>query len=295
MKGGGAVFKFSKGRAGASSANVRYITREKAASERVWTRNIPEHAQEGETHKEQINNLREYARQREEDEISAARSGSGESRTHYRAIYSFDREISDEQAQRMIDAHLDKNLPNARCVAAIHRDTDHTHAHVWIDARDTDERKIQLNNKTYKTLDDEWAKTYAKEFDERSIYDEHIQKKYETQNWKREAYEARQRGEDLPEKPARTADQRDQIEERRAMYARQYGATEYDENGITRNQRRASSGEQEINRSIETSKRAEHAVSSTTREVENEAARLRQAAREMAERSQREIDREAER
>jgi hypothetical protein len=291
---GGAVFKFSKGRAGASSANVRYITRQKAADERVWTRNVPEHTQEGDTHKEQINNLREYARQREEDEIGAARSGSGETRTHYRAIYSFDREVSDEQAQRMVDEHLDKNFPNARCIAAIHRDTDHTHTHVWIDARDTDERKIQLDNKTYKTLDDDWAKTYAREFDERSIYDEHVNKKYQTQDWKREAYEARRRGEDAPAKPARAADERDQIEERRAMHARQYGA-DYDERGITRNQRRASSGEREIDRSIETSKRAERAVRSTTREVENEATRLRQTAREMAERRQREIDREAER
>jgi hypothetical protein len=294
VKKGGAFFKFSKGSARASSANIRYITREKAAEDRIWTRNLPDHVTEAETRKEQIDNLKEYARQREEDELEKSRTGSGQTRTHYRAIYSFDREVTDEQAQKMIDEHLDKNFPDARCIAAIHRDTEHAHAHVWIEARDTNEKKINISNNQYKTLDDDFARTYAKEFQDRSLYDNHINKKYQTQEWKREAYEARQRGEAAPEKPTRAADERDQIEERRAMHARQYGA-DYDERGITRNQRHASSGEQEINRSLETSKRAERAVSSTTREVENEAARLRETARQVVERNQREIDHDAER
>jgi hypothetical protein len=280
MSKGGAFFKFSNGSAGTSSANIRYITREKAAQGRIWTRNLPDHVTEAETRKEQIYNLKEYARQREEDELNKSRTGSGHTRTHYRAIYSFDREVTDEQAQKMIDEHLDKNFPDARCVAAIHRDTDHTHAHVWIEARDTDDKKINISNKQYKTLDDDFARICAKEFQDQSLYDDHINKKNQTQEWKREAYEARQRGEVTPDKPARAADERNQIEERRAMHARQYGA-DYDETGIARNQRHASSREQEIDRSIKTSERAERATNNTNREIENEAARLCEAAKEM--------------
>ncbi len=255
----GAVFKFSHGRAGASDANVRYITREKAAGDRVWFENVPEHAHQGELRKEQIDNLREYARQREEDELNKNRRGAGKTRTHYRAIYSFDREVSDERAQYMIDEHLSKNFPDARYVAAIHRDTEHTHAHVWIDARTTDERKIQLPNKAYKSLDDDWARTYAREFGERQIYDEHLAKKEQTQEWKRQAYNARQRGEDAPAKPERAADRRNQVSERRAMEAKQYG-DQINQEPTARDQRQAQHGES-------TATRAEQAIDRTKREI----------------------------
>jgi hypothetical protein len=286
MSKGGAFFKFSNGNAGTSSANVRYITREKAAQGRIWTRNLPDHATEGETRKEQIDNLKEYARQREEDELEKSRTGSGQTRTHYRAIYSFDREVTDEQAQKMIDEHLNKNFPDARCVAAIHRDTDHTHSHIWLEARDANEKKINISNKQYKTLDDDFARTCAKELQDRSLYDNHINKKNQTQAWKREAYEARERGEATPQKPTRAADGRNQITERRTMHARQYGATEYDEKGTRRNQRRSTNGKQEIDRSVKTSEQAAQATNNTNREIENEASRLREAAKEMVGRIQ---------
>ncbi len=284
MSKGGAFFKFSSGSAGASSANIRYITREKAAQGRIWTRNLPDHATEGETRKEQIDNLKEYARQREEDELEKSRTGSGQTRTHYRAIYSFDREVSDEQVKRMIDEHLNKNFPDARYIAANHHDTEHTHAHIWLEARDTNEKKINISNKQYKTLDDDFARICAEELQDRSLYDDHINKKNQTQDWKREAYEARQRGEATPQKPTRAADKRNQITERRAMHARQYGAIEYDEKGTRRNQRRSTNGKQELDRSTKTSQRAERATNNTNREIENEAARLCEAAKEMVER-----------
>jgi hypothetical protein len=268
MKTGAAVFKFSKGRIGTSSANVGYITREKAAENRIWTRNLPNYATEGETRKERIDNLKEYARQQEENELEKSRTGSGSTRTHYRAIYSFEtfREVTDEQAQRIIDEHLDKNFPDARVVAAIHRDTDNTHVHVNIFARRTDDKKINISNNQYKTLDDDFARICAKEFDERNLYDDHINKKLQTQQWKRDYAEAKGRGEDMPEKPTRAADLRNQIQERRMMEAEQYGGS-YDESKARGNQRSTTEGEPTTTTGERQISRAEREINALNRTI----------------------------
>jgi hypothetical protein len=275
MKTGAAVFKFSKGRIGTSGANVGYITREKAAGNRVWPHNIPLYATEGETRKERIDNLREYARQQEENELEKLRTGSGETRTHYRAIYSFDREITDEQGRRMVEEHLEKNFSDVPRITVLHRDSAHTHLHVWIEARGSNEKKINLSNKQYKTLDDDFALICAKEFDERNLYDDHINKKIQTQQWKRDYAEAKQRGENTPEKPIRAADERDQIQERRAMEAQQFGATYYDETRIRTNQRpaistepTATTGESAINRAEREIDALNRSIAETNRAIE---------------------------
>jgi hypothetical protein len=268
---GGALFKFSVGRVGTSGANIKYITREKAAGDRISTRNLPEYAQEGESRKEQVNNLYEYARQREEDELS---QGKSKNRTHYRAIYSFDREVTDEQAQRIIDEHLDRTFPNTRTISTIHRDTDNVHAHTWIDARATDGKKINLDNKTYKSLDERWAEIYSREFGERELYDEHLLKKQKMQDWKREAYNAHRQGKDAPAKPPREADYRNQITERRAMEAKQYGGN-YDESTARGNQRPAierertgTAGESAINRAEREIDALNKTIAETNRAIE---------------------------
>ncbi len=275
MKTGAAVFKFSKGRIGTSSANVGYITREKAAGNRFWPHNIPLYATEGETRKERIDNLKEYARQQEENELGKLRTGSGETRTHYRAIYSFDREITDEQGRRMVEEHLEKNFSDVPTITVLHRDSAHTHLHVWIEARDSNEKKINLSNKQYKTLDDDFALICAKEFNERNLYDDHINKKLQTQQWKRDYAEAKRRGEDAPEKPIRAADERDQIQERRAMEAQQFGATYYDETRVRTNQRpaisaeqEATTGEQQINRAEREIDALNSSIAETNRAIE---------------------------
>jgi hypothetical protein len=141
---GGAFVTIKVGRAGTAGDHARYITRERATKgkqERVWTRNIPEYAahpdhdERGMSYKERTADLREYARQLEEDELERPQRGGGEKRIHYRAIYSFDRDVTDEKAREMVDAHLAENFPKARTIAAIHRDTDNAHVHVNIAAR----------------------------------------------------------------------------------------------------------------------------------------------------------------
>lgn len=68
---GGAFVTVSVGRSGTAAANVRYMTRARATEgeqERLWTQNIPEHAdhpdhaERGMSYKERTADLREHAR-----------------------------------------------------------------------------------------------------------------------------------------------------------------------------------------------------------------------------------------
>ncbi|MGB8507839.1 MAG: relaxase/mobilization nuclease domain-containing protein, partial [Pyrinomonadaceae bacterium] len=249
---GGAFVTIKVGRSGTAGDHTRYITRERATEgkqERVWTQNIPEyadhpdHAEQGMSYKERTGDLREYARQLEEDELERPQRGAGEKRTHYRAIYSFDREVTDEKAREMVDAHLAENFPKARAIAAIHRDTDNAHVHVNIAARGTDDKKLHFNKQTHRQLDERWARIYGQEFG-REIEKEHLEKKQQWRDWMREARAAKERGEVPPPRPKRISRERNQVQERREMHAKQYGLNHANQTGIRDDQRRATNGEQ---------------------------------------------------
>lgn len=296
---GGAFVTIKVGRSGAASAHVGYVTRERATEgkqERVWTRNVPEyadhpdHAERGMTYRERTADLREYARQLEEDELEKPHHRSrGEKRTHYRAIYSFDREVTDEKAREMVDAHLEENFPKARAIAAIHRDTDNAHVHVQIAARQIDDRKVHLNHRMHRRLDERWARIYGKEFG-REIEKEHLAKKTQWREWMREAREARERGEEPPPRPKRVARERNQVKERRAMHAKQYGLHYADQAGIRDNQRRASSGERPATTRGE---RADRAARGTDRSLAERHGATRSVSQpSTAERDQQQSDRQ---
>ena len=249
---GGAFVTIKVGRSGTAGDHARYITRERATEgkqERVWTQNVPEyaahpdHAEQGMSYKERTGDLREYARQLEEDELERPQRGAGEKRTHYRAIYSFDRDVTDEKAREMVDAHLAENFPKARAIAAIHRDTDNAHVHVNIAARGTDDKKLHFNQQTHRRLDERWARIYGQEFG-REIEKEHLEKKQQWRDWMREARAAKQRGEAPPPRPKRAARERNQVQERREMHAKQCGLNHANQTGIRDDQRRAINREQ---------------------------------------------------
>ena len=69
----------------------------------------------------------------------------------------------------------------------LHRDTAHLHAHIWLDARQTDGRKVHLGWRGYRTLDEVWNRLYAQALgqDERT----HLQKKEETRAYRRHCRE----------------------------------------------------------------------------------------------------------
>jgi hypothetical protein len=262
-KGGGTYCKFRRGATGKSSAHMLYIGRESAVQEGrdgVLLRNMPEEVERAESYQELRTNLASYAWAREESEIARHKS-RGEVRTHFRTTLSFERDVEIEQAKEMTNEWLEKCFPDTRAAAFFHNDTDHLHGHIWLDARQIDDRKIDLAPRDYRQLDEEWNRIYCREMgkDER----EHLDKKQETQDYKR----ARAQGEEREEPQRAETKTREMYAERERRNA---GAKQHDEDRTRRDQPTiterdshgadrelaASAGEREINNLAETSERA---------------------------------------
>ncbi len=173
------VAKLTVGRSGAGGANAEYITRENAA-EKISFFNL--NLLEADDLSEARTNAIAYAHTREDSELAKNKNG----RTHYRLLLSWDRKESSEKVSEEAEKFLDKNLPEARAIIAVHQDTDHSHVHIWIDARQRDEKKVHLSKKEFQTFDERWAEqfdvaygtTYATEYKD---------KKAETRKWKKKA------------------------------------------------------------------------------------------------------------
>jgi len=181
---GGTYCQFRVGGTGRSSNHMMYISRESAVIDKekdVVMRNLPEDVKDARDYKELRTNLASYAWAREESE-QARFKGAGEVRTHYRCTVSFEKNVDTEKAKEMVNQWLEKEFPQAKAVAFIHRDTDHQHAHIWIDARKTDGKKIDLSKQQYKRLDETWNRIYSKEMGR--DHKEHLQKKEQTREHK---------------------------------------------------------------------------------------------------------------
>jgi hypothetical protein len=159
--------------------------------------------------KEKIQNVKDYFASLEDYE---RRKGG---RTHYRIILSFDVPASNEQIRDLTNKFLGQAFPKAIAFAAIHRDTDHPHVHLYLNSRQCDGRRIQLKNNEFKTIDEKWAKIYADFAGDKSVYVEYLRKKEETRQWKISAAEAYRKGEPIPAKPERDNDRRERLAEQR--------------------------------------------------------------------------------
>lgn len=131
----------------------------------------PEQAGRGLTLKEKIENARTYFASHEEFE--KAKGG----RTHYRVVLSFDVPATNKQIKTLTNDFLGQTFPKAMAFAAIHRDTDHPHVHIYIHSRQIDGRKIQLTNDQFRAIDEKWSRIYSEFAGDRSLYVEHMRKK----------------------------------------------------------------------------------------------------------------------
>jgi hypothetical protein len=187
MSDGGIYFQFRVGRAGTSAANVRYISRGRATNERrenLHLHNYPAYVA-GSTYAEMRRNIAEYNRQQEEDELSRPRRGSGRAQTHYRGIISFESEVPTDRAMPLIHEYVEQQFPRARVAIAVHRDTKYTHAHIHVQARDIDGKKLRWSKVEWRNLDARWADIYGREFGLIKTLD-HEAKKEEMRMWKAE-------------------------------------------------------------------------------------------------------------
>lgn len=198
--GGGTSMHFRVGSKGASGMHVGYITRERAVLDRqagLHFHNMPEKVQEARDYPELRANVEAYAAAREDTELAAHHS-RGEARTHYRAMFSFERDVSTEKALEMAGEWMRREFPQGRGFAVVHRDTKHTHVHVWLDARQVDGRKVQLSERQFKNLDSAWNRIYSREMG-RDPHEYEL-KKEQTREAKRQHWQQKQR----PEYPPRT-------------------------------------------------------------------------------------------
>lgn len=160
-------FRFKVGKLGASMAHMEYISRQTAVldqEEGVLMRNIPDSVKEARNYRELRENLACYAWVREKSERAIYRAkAKGGVRTHYRVMASFERDVSTEKIKQMMNEWLESKVPSARACGFIHRDTDHTHIHIWVDARQINGEKLHFGSGSYKSLDKEWNRVYSKE------------------------------------------------------------------------------------------------------------------------------------
>lgn len=183
---GGIYFRITAGRAGASGANMRYITREPATQgqdKAIIAQNYPYYALEGDSYREQRQNISLYAEQKEEDELNRTRKGTGNPTTHYRIVVSFEDKVETQKAHSMGKEYLEKQFPNTRAIGAIHQDTNHTHIHFHIQSRDTNNKLLRFSPGQWKQTDREWNKIYSREFGKEKEL-EYLNKKMETREWK---------------------------------------------------------------------------------------------------------------
>lgn len=264
---GGIYHNFNTGNAGAAAANCQYITRATATDGDLRSIHLHNYADYigGETYDELRQNIIEYNRQKEQDELSRPRRGGGKTRTHYRVKLSFEGKVNTDKAREMAAEYLRENFPKARAVAAIHQDTKHTHAHINIQARDVEGKKINLTKSHYRQLDERWGWIYAREFGEEKLK-EHLAKKQERQQFK----QAKARDESRT-RPAR-AGRRLTRDDYRAREIRNYG----DEAGTGRDQRapanathRDGGREPELERLSQASEQAVSAARGAIRETES--------------------------
>jgi MobA/VirD2-like, nuclease domain len=166
------------------------------------------------TLKEKVQNVKAYFASLEDYE---RRKGG---RTHYRIVLSFDVPATNEQIRDLTNKFLEQAFPKSIGFAAIHRDTDHPHVHLYLNSRQFDGKRIQLKNNEFKTIDEKWATLYAQFAGDKSVYLEYLRKKEETRQWKMAAAEAYRKGEPIPPKPERDSDRRERLGEQRLSAAR---------------------------------------------------------------------------
>jgi hypothetical protein len=268
----GALCKFTgKPNASRSGKHAAYITRETGThgEERaIYLHNLDD--LKGIDYRETRTNFISYAEARQDEELAKRK----DARTHYRCILSFDRQEDTEKARELAAQFLKENFPEARAAVAIHRDTKNTHAHIWVEARQLDDRKIHLPKNTFRTLDDRWAKIYAREYGEK--YErEHLEKKEETRNFKRAKAQGKEHA--RPERASRPTTAKEHNEREARNYGDNQGDARSDQRADSDREYSIKTAEQEINRRVETSKQADRAVDETisgARELRTEIERM---------------------
>ncbi len=225
------IGKFSSGgvRHG-SAAHVDYILRDSACDD-VSLYNLKE--LEGADREETKTNCISYAKTKSDIELPKRKDAV----THYRGILSWNGKEDTEKAREMAHQFLKDNFKNSRAIVAVHQDTNNTHVHLWVEARQTNEKKIHMNPEVYKKLDEKWTQQYDRKYGT-NYAPEYKAKKEQTKEFTKGLTADKRKGkkERPPNKPPRYADGADS-KYFREKEARDLGVTRNDENRTGSHQR----------------------------------------------------------
>lgn len=155
------------------------MSRPSAVTERTdgfFARNLPQAVTEHESYKALRESMSSYAWAREESEASLhrMRGGGGQARSHYRCVLSFEKDLPTASIKRLVLDWLSQAVPQSRACAFVHRNTEHVHVHIWIDARGTDGKKLDFSRREWKTLGDRWKRIYEREFSRQQRLEEKL-------------------------------------------------------------------------------------------------------------------------
>lgn len=201
-----AVCTVACGAPGSGAGHLGYIMRGSAVVEEkdaFRTRNLPEEITAPEDWSELSTEVISWAGMREMDEMARHGNRRGRARTHYKVWFSFDDEFAHAETEEMLDMveeWADEAAPDSRWCAMVHRDTDHPHVHLYLDARLETGKKISWSNYEYTRLDEKWSGIYTthKAYDQarrdgrehptveeiHNPHQEYLEKKWETRQWK---------------------------------------------------------------------------------------------------------------
>ena len=131
----------------------------------IFARNMPSEVMSAATYSEFRSNLSSYAWAREENELALhrQRGSRGALRSHYRCVLSFEKDLSTESIRRLVGEWLDNAMPLSSACVFVHRNTENVHAHLWIDARGIDGKKLDFSKREWKTLGERWNRIYLRE------------------------------------------------------------------------------------------------------------------------------------
>lgn len=182
---GGTFCKFTVGSSqkGASRRHLRYIANRQAVrdgKEGAWLQGFPELLLDA-PYVVMVQHLCDWAHWLEQEEAIRYR-GWGNGRTHYQAILSFETALSNAKVKSMLSTWMQQAFPLAQAAGFLHRNTQHLHAHLWIAARQTDGRKINLSARAFRQIDEKWNAVYAEALN-RDVR-EHLLKKGQTKRYK---------------------------------------------------------------------------------------------------------------
>lgn len=130
--------------------------------------------------------------------------------SHFRIILTVGPEVSISELKEMANAFLRENFPLCSAFVAVHDDTQHRHAHLYVHARQLDNRRVDLGQ-DYFRLDESWMHICAERLGIPEIYTRHVELKEETRGWNIRAEKASEDGKPLPPKPDRWGDHRDTL------------------------------------------------------------------------------------